>query len=139
MNEALPPSGFPDYRDLVLLRQNHPARRLLAADHAPLVLVFLHAAFIAPNRRSLSQQTLVTLLEDQLFELLRQMAEGSETDPKVCIAELERKRTEIDAEIERIRAGELELMDPARLRDRFLQMQDTARRLLADFRAARRN
>jgi len=109
VNEALPPSGFPDYRDLVLLRQNHPARRLLAADHAPLVLVFLHAAFIAPNRRSLSQQTLVTLLEDQLFELLRQMAEGSETDPKVRIAELERKRTEIDAEIERIRAGELEL------------------------------
>ncbi len=206
--------AFPDYHELTLLRCNHPAWRLLTADHAPLVLAFLHAAFVAPNRRALPRETLVSLLEDQLFELrqqlgeeafpkaaaaylddwaadergwlrkyypegsdephfdltpaavqalewvgslqkrefvgtesrlmlvfelLRQMAEGSETDPKVRIAELERKRAEIDAEIERIRAGELELMDPVRLRDRFLQMQDTARRLLADFRAVEQN
>jgi len=40
-----------DYATLDLLRQNHPAWRLLRSDHAPLVASFLERAFIAPNVR----------------------------------------------------------------------------------------
>ena len=36
-----------DYDDLVRLRREHPAWRLLAADSAPLVAAFLHHVFIA--------------------------------------------------------------------------------------------
>ncbi|MBV5304582.1 MAG: DUF3375 family protein, partial [Chlorobium sp.] len=43
-----------DYSTLNLLRQNHPAWRLLCAQHAPLVAGFLHRVFIVPNVRILS-------------------------------------------------------------------------------------
>src|SRR5882762_3601265 len=41
-----------------------------------------------------------------LFELLRQMSEGSEADPEKRIAELQKRRDEIDAEIARVRSGD---------------------------------
>jgi hypothetical protein len=74
-----------------------------------------------------------------VFELLRQIAEGSETDPRVRIAELERRRDALDAEIEQIRAGKLPLLDATQLRERFVQAADTARALLADFRQVEQN
>lgn len=74
-----------------------------------------------------------------VFELLRQIAEGSETDPQARIAELERRRDALDAEIEQIRAGKLSLLDPTQLRERFVQAADTARALLADFRQVEQN
>ena len=58
-----------DYTTLELLRQNHPAWRLLRAQHAPLVAGFLHRAFIASNVRVISQADLVEALEDELFAL----------------------------------------------------------------------
>ena len=203
-----------DYDTLARLRRQHPAWRLLQADHAPLIAAFLHQAFIASNERQLSQSQLASKLDDllfrlretlgenafprradqylddwahdekgwlrkfyppdtdeahfdltpstekalvwleqlqgrsfvgtesrllTLFELLRQMLEGSETDPEVRIAELERRRAEIDAEIERIRNGELELLDDTALRDRFQQFAGSARDLLADFREVEQN
>ena len=74
-----------------------------------------------------------------VFDLLHQIATGSETDPDVRIAELQRRRAAIDAEIERIRAGTLPLMDSTQLRERFMQAIDTARALLADFRQVEQN
>ncbi len=74
-----------------------------------------------------------------VFELLRQIAEGSETDPQARIAELKRRRDVLDAEIEQIRAGKLSLLDPTQLRERFVQATDTARALLADFRQVEQN
>lgn len=74
-----------------------------------------------------------------VFELLRQIAEGSETDPGARIAELQRRRDALDAEIEEIRAGKLALLDPTQLRERFVQAADTARALLADFRQVEQN
>ncbi len=203
-----------DYATLELLRQNHPAWRLLCAHHAPLVASFLHRAFVVPRVRNLSQADLVEALEDELFllreqmgaeafpgtaqsylsdwaendkgwlrkfypegtdephydltpatekvmgwleglmersfvgtasrlltlfELLRQMSEGSETDPQVRIAELEKRRSDIDAEIERIQAGDIPLLDETALRDRFQQFLQMARELLADFREVEHN
>jgi len=203
-----------DHDHLLNLRRTHPAWRLLAADHAPLVIGFLHHCFVQPNVRALAEQAITARLEDYLFhlrerlgedafpraareylgdwaaeergwlrryyppdsdephfdltpateqaiqwlagleqrrfvgaesrlklvfDLLRQIAEGSETDPQARIAELERRQGAIDAEIERIRAGRLALMDPTQTRERFLQAADTARALLADFRQVEQN
>jgi hypothetical protein len=69
-----------------------------------------------------------------VFHLLKQMTEGTELDPQARLAELERKKAELEAEIARVRAGHLELMEESALRDRFQQMADTAHGLLSDFR-----
>ena len=74
-----------------------------------------------------------------LFGLLRQMSEGAETDPQVRIAELRRRRTELDAEIERARAGDIPLLDDTALKDRFQQFAQIARELLTDFREVEQN
>jgi flagellar motility protein MotE (MotC chaperone) len=203
-----------DYATLELLRQNHPAWRLLCAHHAPLVAGFLHRVFIVPNMRNLSQADLVEALEDELFalreqlggdafpgtaqsylndwaenekgwlrkfypagtdephfdltpatekalawleglterafvgtesrlltlfELLRQMSEGSQADPQVRIAELQKRRSDIDAEIARILAGDIPLLDDTGLKDRFQQFLQLARELLTDFREVEHN
>ncbi|MTK63080.1 MAG: DUF3375 domain-containing protein, partial [Methanobacterium sp.] len=74
-----------------------------------------------------------------VFELLRQMAEGTELDPAVRLADLARRKADLDAEIARIRGGRLDLMDATQVRDRFLQMAATARGLLSDFREVDQN
>ena len=58
-----------DYETLDLLRQNHPAWRLLRSDNAAFVAAFLRRAFLIPNKRVLPQADLVELLEDELFAL----------------------------------------------------------------------
>ena len=203
-----------DYHTLEALRRNHPAWRLLAADHAPLILSFLHKTYLEPNIRVLAQSELSTRLDDFLyhlreqlgdkaypkcagdylndwasdehgwlrkfyppgkdeahfdltpasekaiewlaeleqrhfigtesrlltiFELLNQIVQGTETDPAARIAELEKRRADLDAEIERVRQGKLELMEPTRLKERFYQVEQTARTLLADFRQVEQN
>lgn len=203
-----------DYQTLELLRQNHPAWRLLCSPQAPLVASFFDRVFIAPNIRAMSQADLVEALEDELyglhesygtdkypksaaaylndwadnskgwlrkyyppgsdephfdltptaekaiswlsalmergfvgtesrlltlFELLRQMSEGSEHDPETRIAELTKRRDLIDNEIERIREGDISLLDDTALKDRFQQFQQLARELLGDFREVEHN
>jgi hypothetical protein len=49
-----------DHDVLEALRGGHPAWRLLAATHAPLIIGFLHRTFITPNVRTLSQPELVS-------------------------------------------------------------------------------
>jgi hypothetical protein len=203
-----------DYSTLELLRQNHPAWRLLRSDHAPLLASFLNRAFIAPNRRAMAQADLAELLEDllfdlrermgdhafprsaleylndwagndkawlrkfypsgsdephfdltpatekaiqwlsslcdrafvgtesrllTLFELLRQISEGSERDPAARIAELSRRRAEIDLQIEQIRGGDIPLLDETSIKDRFQQFIQLSRELLSDFREVEDN
>ena len=74
-----------------------------------------------------------------LFDLLKQMYEGSEADPVKRVAELYRKRSEIDAEIARIEGGDVPLLDDTALKDRFQQFMQGARELLADFREVEHN
>ena len=69
-----------------------------------------------------------------VFSLLRQIVEGTATDPAAREAELLRRRAAIDTELAAVRAGEFQVMDSAQVRDRFTQMAATARGLLADFR-----
>jgi len=74
-----------------------------------------------------------------LFDLLRQMSEGSESDPQKRIAELHRRRDEIDAEIARVNSGDLPLLNDTALKDRFQQFMQLARDLLTDFREVEQN
>ncbi|MDD1649675.1 MAG: DUF3375 domain-containing protein [Methylococcaceae bacterium] len=74
-----------------------------------------------------------------LFELLKQMSEGTETDPETRIAELRKRRAELEAEIDRIEAGDIPLLDATGLKDRFQQFTHLARELLADFREVEHN
>ena len=68
-----------------------------------------------------------------LFELLRQIDAGSETDPAVRIAELQRRRDQIDAEMARVQEGDMPLLDETALKERFQQFTELARALLSDF------
>ena len=203
-----------DYQQLLTQRRTHPAWRLLAADHAPLIASFLHRSFIAPNVRTVARQQLASQLDDHLFhlheaageivfpkpaaaylddwaadergwlrkyypagqdeshydltsstelaidwllglnqrnfigtesrlmtvfDLLHQIVDGTELNPRARIAELQRRKAEIDAEIAQIGQGRLDIMDPTQIRERFLQMASTARELLSDFRAVDQN
>ena len=74
-----------------------------------------------------------------LFDLLRQMNEGSQTDVELRVQELQRRRDAIDAELERARAGELTLLGDTALKERFTQFTGLARELLADFREVEHN
>ncbi len=74
-----------------------------------------------------------------LFDLLKQMREGSEADPAKRLAELHKKRDEIDAEITRVASGDVPLLDETALKDRFLQFTFGARELLSDFREGEHN
>lgn len=74
-----------------------------------------------------------------LFELLRQMVYGAEEDPAERLAELRRRRAELDAEIARAEAGEVDQLDPLQQRDRYYQFTRNARELLADFRQVEDN
>ncbi len=74
-----------------------------------------------------------------LFDLLRQMSVGSETQPEVRVRELQRKRDEIDAEIARVLAGDMPVLNDTALKERFAQFSTLARELLADFREVEHN
>ena len=74
-----------------------------------------------------------------VFELLRQLAEGTETNMEARILELERRRAQIDDEIARARDGTLPLIDATGVRERFMQITGAAQALLSDFRAVEQN
>lgn len=203
-----------DYITLTTLRDRHPAWRLLASPHAPLMANFLHRVFVVPNVRVMSEADLAEALEDELFALreqsgpeaypkratdylndwaasdkgwlrkfykpgtdeaqfdltpatekaiawlaslterpfvgtesrlltlfalLEQISAGTEADPVRRVDELRKKRDDIDAEIARVLAGDVPLLDDTAVKDRFQQFQQLARELLADFREVEHN
>jgi hypothetical protein len=74
-----------------------------------------------------------------MFEVLRQIVFGAEADPDVRLVELERRRADLDREIERVRSGQVDLMDASAQRDRYQQFARMAVELLADFREVETN
>ncbi len=74
-----------------------------------------------------------------IFELLRQMVHGADENPAARLADLERRRALIDAEIAQLEAGDVVLADSVTQRDRYQQFARTARELLADFRQVEEN
>lgn len=202
------------FQVLDALRREHPAWRLLTADHAPIIIAFLHECFVEPNVHTLARESLKTHFDDfrdrqrdllgpealprpsleyldewarddrgwlrkyypegsdeahfditpatqraidwvagltprhfvgtesrllTVFELLRQIVEGAQSDPARRVADLDRRRAALDVEIERARAGDVEVLEPTQIRDRFLQLDAVARGLLSDFREVEQN
>jgi flagellar motility protein MotE (MotC chaperone) len=74
-----------------------------------------------------------------IFRLLRDLVRDASTDPDEQISELERRREAIEAEIARLRRGQVRPPDNTRTRERFLEAEDTYRRLLSDFRQIEEN
>ncbi len=197
-----------------LLRDRHPAWRLLRAGNAALILSFIGGHFVEDNNGATASSILIAALDDKLyslnndpdhpkhpkapadylddwaadgtgwlrrfyplgsdeinydatpafakayawvtglqvrsfvgtesrlqtvFDLLRQIVHGAETDPAARLAELHRRRAEIDREIDAVTAGRIDVLDPSALRDRYQQLAGTARELLTDFREVEEN
>jgi hypothetical protein len=74
-----------------------------------------------------------------VVELLRQIVHGTEVEPDVRLAELRRRRAELDAEIAAVEAGVVTVLDATGVRDRYQQLSATARELLSDFREVEEN
>ena len=74
-----------------------------------------------------------------LFELLKQISEGTDKDPESRRSELLKRRAEIDAQIAQIDDGHLPMLDDTSIRDRFQQFTSLARELLSDFREVEEN
>ncbi len=202
------------YTALEQLQRQHPAWRLLKSSHAPLVVGFLHRAFIEQNNRMLAESALAERLEDELyrlrqtlgettfprraieylddwtlperawlrkfyredsdepyfdltpatekaiawiaslaersfvgtesrlltvFDLLRQINSGAESNPSERLEDLKQRKREIEREIERAEHGEIQLLDATAIKDRFQQLVQVSRELLADFREVEHN
>lgn len=74
-----------------------------------------------------------------LFQLLQDIVDATEPDPTRRIEELEKQKAQLDAEINRLCDGKLDPYDPTQLKERYYNVEDTARRLLADFRQVEEN
>ena len=203
-----------EHDELIALRRHHPAWRLLAADSAPLIIGFLHQAFVAPNLRAIAEDDLEEQLEDYLhdlrhshgadrypqsasdylrhwadgeqafvrryfadrgdtayfdltpaseqairwltelkqrafvgtesrlltvIEMLRDLVQVAETDPRARIEALEKRKRAIDDEIQSLEAGRFMPGDPRQIKERLFALEDNARRLLGDFRQIEAN
>lgn len=74
-----------------------------------------------------------------IFNLLKEIVKNTSADQATRLAELEEERRRIEAEISRVQMGDIDTYDAARIRDRFSLFEDTAGRLLADFRQIEHN
>ncbi len=74
-----------------------------------------------------------------LLHLLRDLAAGSQENSAARVAELERRKAELEREIERVRTGQTGPLDATQIKERHLQATDMARRLLSDFRQVEEN
>lgn len=74
-----------------------------------------------------------------IFELLRQMVTGTEENTQKRIEDLEKRKADIDQELDRVRSGQINHLDDTALKDRFQQITRTARELLSDFREVEAN
>ncbi len=70
----------------------------------------------------------------KIFDLLKEIVIKNSKDSTVRIAELERKRDEIEAEIRNIHSGSFENLTPTQIKERYYEIYDTSKKLLADFR-----
>jgi flagellar motility protein MotE (MotC chaperone) len=74
-----------------------------------------------------------------IFAVLKQLVQQSETDPEVRLAELQRQRDGIDAEMQLIRDGHIRVMTGPEALDHLQQLTALAKDLLSDFREVEQN
>lgn len=196
-----------DFEYLRNERKNHPALKLLNADHLPLILSFLDLVFKEKNRITISGVELeiklidyihslrIRFLDDSLFleeasvylnrwaddgylrsyyainsdtvlyeltpavekvlqfmreleskefigsesrlkhifELLKTIAYKTSKNTQKRIEQLEKEKSNIEKEIENLKSGIVLELGDVQIREYFLDIKDTARRLLGDF------
>lgn len=66
-----------DFDTLRNLRDAHGGWRLLLADHAPMIVSFLHGCFIESNTRAMTEGELSTRLDDHLAGIREVQGEDS--------------------------------------------------------------
>ena len=74
-----------------------------------------------------------------VFRLLSEVARDTETDPQQRIDRLEQEKAKLEQEIASLKSGHMVPHDPTRVKEKFLQAEDTARQLLSDFRQVEEN
>lgn len=74
-----------------------------------------------------------------ITQILRDVATQTETDPKTRIATLKRQKKEINEEIAAIQRGAISTYSATQIRERFIEAEDTAKKLLSDFRQVEQN
>jgi hypothetical protein len=74
-----------------------------------------------------------------IFEMLKDIVYKSSADPAVRLEALETEKAKIEHEITEIKSGRMETLTETQIRERFAYVEDTARKLLADFRQIEEN
>jgi hypothetical protein len=70
----------------------------------------------------------------KIFEILSDIVYKTSVDPATRLFELERQKEALEREIEETRRGNLATMTATQVRERYFDLEDTARKLLSDFR-----
>lgn len=74
-----------------------------------------------------------------IYSILREITVQTTPDPIKRIRELEKQKKKIDAEIHLIKAGNMEVLDETKVKERFFEVEDIARKLLSDFKQIEQN
>jgi len=74
-----------------------------------------------------------------IFRLLQEIADETETDPTLRIQQLEQEKQAIERKIAQLMDGHVTPHDSTRVKEKFLQAEETARQLLSDFRQVEEN
>lgn len=75
-----------------------------------------------------------------VFDLLHQIAEGTDTNPQRRLKLLEEERAAISAKIAALKNNEpVEILDKIQIKERYMQAADIAKNILADFREVEDN
>ena len=74
-----------------------------------------------------------------IFDLLKNIIEKSNENPEFRIQELEKQKRQIEKEIEEIKEGKIELLSPAQIKERFLQVMNLSYDIVSDFRIVEQN
>lgn len=75
----------------------------------------------------------------QLFNMLQDLTYGSSTDAQARLNQLLAQRLELDREIMALEDGQVSRLDPTRMREQLKLIEETAAKLLADFRQIEEN
>lgn len=74
-----------------------------------------------------------------IFSMLKEIVTKSLDDPEERIQDLENQKEQIEQEIKKIRSGRIDRLNPTRIRERYFEVEDTAHKLLSDFRQVEYN
>jgi hypothetical protein len=74
-----------------------------------------------------------------LFNSLKELSTKSKRDYRARIQELEKQKREIEAEIENVKLGKMEVLDDRQIKEQYFLIEETAKNLLADFRQVEQN